>query len=191
MSFNNEGSRGSSAVSNVRIEKRCDFHFARTLSRTRNGATRTEGTTHGAAVERVRISLDHFDRAGLPLCAYYVFITAAYQESRDKTIGASRTSPFAPPRDLFGGTVPHNVRENPVVPARGLINWHHDTCPAGLGGPLAFNDTRQSHRFRSLSSIASLVAEKKLVRFMKMIINGYNLNYALYWILCLITNIVW
>jgi len=62
-------------------------------------------------VERVKISVDHLDRAGSPLCAYYVFIMAAYQESRDKTIGALRTPPFAPLRDSLE-TVPHNVRES-------------------------------------------------------------------------------
>lgn len=74
---------------------------------TRNGAARRRepvGTTHGAAVKRrVKISLDHLDRAGSPLCAYYVFIMAAYQESRDKTVGVSRGTPrFAPPRDSLG-----------------------------------------------------------------------------------------
>ena len=29
---------------------------------------------------RVKISLDHFDRAGSPLCAYYVFIMVDYRE---------------------------------------------------------------------------------------------------------------
>lgn len=105
--------------------------------------------------ERVRISLDHFDRAGSPLCAYYVFIIAAYQESRDKTTGASKTSPFARPRDSLWRPF-HITFEDPGVSGRELINWHRDTCPAGLGGPLAFNDTRQSHRFWSLSSMIAI-----------------------------------
>lgn len=130
--------------------------FPLCAARTRNGTTRAERTTHGAAVERVRISVDHFDRAGSPLCAYYVFIMAAYQESRDKTTGASRTPPFAPLRDSLWRPF-HITFKNPGVPGRGLINWHRDTCPAGLGGPLAFNDTRQSHRFRSLSSMIAIV----------------------------------
>jgi len=74
---------------------------------------RTERTTHGAAVEWVRISLDHFDRAGSPLCAYYVFIMAAYQESRDKTTGASKTPPFAPPRNSLWRPF-HITFENPA-----------------------------------------------------------------------------
>ena len=118
----------------------------------RNDTTRTERTTHGAVVVRVRISLDHFDRAGSPLCAYYVFIMVAYQESRDKTTGASRSLPFAPPRDSLWRPF-HITFGNPEVPGRGLINWHRDTCPTGLGGPLTFNDTRQSHQFQSLSSM--------------------------------------
>lgn len=45
--------------------------------------------THGALPGRSTISLDHFDRAGSPLCVYYVFIMADYQEPSDKTSGAS------------------------------------------------------------------------------------------------------
>lgn len=76
----------------------CDFHFAeRALERETARRELKEPPTERR--ERVRISLDHFDRAGSPLCAYYVFIMAAYQESRDKTTGALRTPPFAAPRD--------------------------------------------------------------------------------------------
>jgi len=72
-------------------------------------------------VERVKISLDHLDRAGSPLCAYYVFIMAAYQEPRDKTVGA-RGSLLLPRRGILWG--PFRVTfGNPQVSAdRGLIN---------------------------------------------------------------------
>lgn len=59
--------------------------------------------THGASARRSRISLDHFDRAGSPLCAYYVFIMAAYQEPSDKTRGARA---FAGPRGPVPRTAP-------------------------------------------------------------------------------------
>lgn len=144
------------SCSNTRAGKRCDFHFTglnARLNEKRHGRELKEPPTERR--ERVRISLDHFDRAGSPLCVYYVFIMAAYQESRDKTTGASRTSPFTPPRDSLWRPF-HITFENPGVSGRGLINWHRDTCPAGLGGPLAFNDTRQSHRFQSLSSMIAI-----------------------------------
>jgi len=72
-------------------------------------------------VERVKISLDHFDRAGSPLCAYYVFIMAAYQEPRDKTVGA-RGPLLLPRRGTLWG--PFRVTfGNPQVSAdRGPIN---------------------------------------------------------------------
>lgn len=60
--------------------KRGDFHL--------RPAIESRSATHGAPPGRSRISLDHFDRAGSPLCVYYVFIMAGYQEPSDKTRGA-------------------------------------------------------------------------------------------------------
>ncbi|KAH0564239.1 hypothetical protein KQX54_010536 [Cotesia glomerata] len=45
---------------------------------------------------RERLGLDHFDRAGEPLCAYYVFIMVDYRESSDKTVSRGATAPSCP-----------------------------------------------------------------------------------------------
>lgn len=92
-----------------------DFHFGRARARAlgmagRRGKPKEPPTERPQ--ERVKISLDHFDRAGSPLCAYYVFIMAAYQEARDKTIGASRQLLLLPPPRDSLETVPRNVRES-------------------------------------------------------------------------------
>ena len=42
---------------------------------------------HRSGGPGVKISLDHFDRADSPLCAYYVFIMVDYQERDGKTVG--------------------------------------------------------------------------------------------------------
>lgn len=98
--------------------KRRDFRSAfrlaartRALERENRRQPPTERRVEG---ERARISLDHFDRAGSPLCAYYVFITAAYRESRDKTVGASPDSSFCRRRGTLWGSF-HVTLENPGV----------------------------------------------------------------------------
>lgn len=151
-------------------------------SRTRNGARRVERTTHGAGEDFSWSFRSRRLAFMCILCIYYGCLPGITRQNRRSLKNFSFCFSAGP---LWGPF--HITFENPMVPGRGLINWHRDTCPAGLGGPLAFNDTCQSHRFRSLSSIASLVAEKKLVRFIKMIIKRvYNLNYALRWNLRLV-----
>lgn len=73
--------------------KRGDFHL--------RPAIESRSATHGAPPGRSRISLDHFDRAGSPLCVYYVFIMADYQEPSDKTRGARAFCLVRGPRSTY------------------------------------------------------------------------------------------
>lgn len=130
------------------------FSLCRTRDWTRNGTTRTERTTHGVAGTGEDFSWSFRSRRlafMCILCIYYGCLPGIARQNHRSL----KNSSFCSSAGLSLETVPHNVRES-WVPGRGLINWHRDTCPAGLGGPLAFNDTRQSHRFRSLSSMIAI-----------------------------------
>lgn len=155
MSFNNESLRGFSAVSNVQIEKRFTLcSNALSNEKPRDASWRNHPWSGGRTGEDFSWSFRSRRLAFMCiLCIYYGCLPGIARQNRRSLKNFSFCSSAGP---LWGGggrTVPHNVRENPMIPARGLINWHRDTCPADLGGPLAFNDTRQSHRFRCRRSL--------------------------------------
>lgn len=176
----------------VRTGKRCDFHFAGLNEKRRDANWKNHPRRAGRTGEDFSWSFRSRRLAFMCiLCIYYGCLPGIARQNRRSLYKNFSFCDTAGP--LWG---PFRITfENPVVPSRGLINWHRDTCPAGLGGPLAFNDTRQSHRFRSLSSmvaIASLVAGKKARTIYKNDNETatHNLNCALRWLLCLIINIV-